>query len=268
MSPLLRTMISAAREAGAGLAEDFARKRDLTIRSKAHSADFVSQADERAEETCRRILSAFAPDYAFLGEEGGHRGDANAERVWMVDPLDGTTNFLWGIPLFGVSVALTQGDDVLAGVIFHPISGELFYAEKGGGAFLNGGRIHVSGRSELGESVIGIGIPFKGKSGHKLFHAEFTGLTEITAGLRRTGACCVDLAYVACGRYDAYVERVVNAWDMAGGACIVAEAGGVVTDADGGPLKLHGGSICAAAPGLSGPLTAEIRAAGADRQPS
>lgn len=260
MSPLLETMIAAAREAGAGLKEDFARKRDLTIRNKG-GADFVSQADERAEETCRRILSTFAPDYAFLGEEGGRRGDANAKRVWMVDPLDGTTNFLWGIPLFGVSIGLAEGDDVVAGVIFHPMSGELFYAEKGQGAFLDGAPIHVSTRSALAESVVGIGIPFKGKPGHALFHAEFTRLTEITAGLRRSGAACIDLAWAACGRYDAYLERVINAWDMAAGACIAAEAGATVTDADGGPLKLQGGSICVASPNLSVPLLAEVRAA-------
>lgn len=243
MSPLLTAMIAAARAAGDGLMRDRATLEALNIRDKG-TGDFVSQADLRAEEAVRGVLAAFAPDYAFLGEESGHSGAADAP-TWIVDPLDGTTNFLWGTPLFGVSIALARGDEVLAGVILLPALDELFYAEKGGGAFLNGKPIKVSPRTRLEESVIALGIPFAGKGGHPLFHAEFARLTPHTMGVRRTGAGSVDMSFVACGRFDAYYERVVAPWDMAAAVGIIIEAGGIALNADGGPLSLYGNTVCA-----------------------
>jgi myo-inositol-1(or 4)-monophosphatase len=262
MSPLLTAMTEAARAAGEGLIQDFARARDLEIRSKV-GPDFVSQADLRAEETIKRSLAAYAPSYAFHGEEGGRTGGESSDLTWLVDPLDGTTNFLWGAPLFGTCIALARGDEVLAGVINLPVLGEMYWAEQGGGAFRNGQLIRVSNRFRIEDSVIAFGIPHAGKPGHDRFHAEMARLTVRATGVRRTGSAAVDLAYVACGRFDAYAERIVCAWDIAAGAGIIIEAGGAAADADGGPLKLHGGSICAGAKGLVAPITEQFRAAAA-----
>jgi myo-inositol-1(or 4)-monophosphatase len=264
MSPLLTAMTQAARDAGVGLMQDFARVRsELGVANKV-GPDFVSQADLRAEATIKSVLTAFAPDYAFHGEEGGRTGGDHSDLTWLVDPLDGTTNFLWGAPLFGTCIALARGDEVLAGVINLPALGEMLWAEKGGGAFMNGKPIRVTDRTRIEDAVIAFGIPHAGKPGHDRFRQEMGRLTVKATGVRRTGSAAVDLAYTACGRWDAYVERIVAAWDVAAGVGIVIEAGGAAADADGGPLKLHGGSICAGAAGLIAPLSAEMRAAGED----
>jgi myo-inositol-1(or 4)-monophosphatase len=260
MSVCLKAMIDAAHEAGRGLLEDRARLQDLHISDKG-VGDFVSPADLRAEQIVRTALTGFAPTYAFLGEEGGKSGGSD-ELSWIVDPLDGTTNFLWGGPLFGVCIALARGDDVLAGVIYLPALNEMYSAEKNAGAHLNGQAIHVSARSRLAESVIAVGIPFAGKPGHPRFHAELRRLTEHTMGIRRTGAGGVDMAFVACGRFDAYFERVVTPWDMAAGIGLITEAGGVATNADGGPVTLLGNSVCAGPAPLVNALVAESREAG------
>jgi len=244
---LLDVMIEAARAAGAGLVEDSARIAELQVRTKAGPADMVSIADERAEETVRSILAAAQPDFAFLGEEGGHSGDAEGP-TWIVDPLDGTTNFLVGTPLFGVNIALARGNEVLAGVTYLPAMGELFSAERGKGAFLNGRPIRVSQRETLGQAVLGCGIPFATKPDHDLFVSEMDVLSERVSGIRRTGSAAMDLAYVAAGRWDAYWEQNLQAWDMAAGVCLITEAGGLVTAADGRPLDLHGLTICASNP--------------------
>jgi myo-inositol-1(or 4)-monophosphatase len=263
MGPLLTAMTEAARAAGEGLIQDSARVRaELGVQNKI-GPDFVSQADLRAEATIKSILTEHAPDYAFHGEEGGRVGGENSDLTWLVDPLDGTTNFLWGAPLFGTCIALARGDEVLAGVINMPVLGEMLWAEQGGGAFLNGKPIHVSDKTRIEDAVIAFGIPHAGKSGHDLFREEMGRLSRKATGVRRTGSAAVDLAYAACGRWDAYVERIVAAWDMAAGVGIIIESGGAATDADGNPLKLHGGSVCAGASALIAPLTAEMRAAGA-----
>jgi myo-inositol-1(or 4)-monophosphatase len=260
MTPLLDAMIGAARAAGEGLMEDRARLGELRVRDKG-VGDFVSPADLRAEETVRGMLSRFAPRYGFLGEEGGRTAGAD-DLTWVVDPLDGTTNFLWGAPLFGVNIALARGDDVLAGVTYLPALNELYWAEKGAGAFMNGAPIRVSTRQMLIESVVAIGIPFAGKAGHSRFHAEMARLTHRTMGVRRTGAGSVDMAFVAAGRFDAYFERIVAPWDMAAGAVIIAEAGGVARDADGGPFALNANSVCAGPAALVALLIEESRIAG------
>jgi len=265
MSPLLSAMIDAARASGEGLMQDFTRVRaDLGVTSKI-GPDFVSQADLRAEATIKAILNAFAPEYGFLGEESGRVGGETSDLTWIVDPLDGTTNFLWGTPLFGTCIALARGDEVLAGVLNLPALGEMLWAEKGAGAFMNGKRIRASTKTTLEESVIAVGIPHAGKPGHDLFAREIGRLTPRTTGVRRTGSAAVDLAYTACGRWDAYVERIVAAWDIAAGVGIVIEAGGAVSDVTGAPLKLHGGSVVAGAAGLIAPLAAEMRTADSER---
>jgi myo-inositol-1(or 4)-monophosphatase len=261
MSPLLAAMTEAARVSGEGLMQDFTRVRaELGVTNKI-GPDFVSQADLRAEATIKSALNAFAPDYAFHGEEGGRVGGDGSDLTWIVDPLDGTTNFLWGTPLFGTCIALSRGDEVLAGVINLPALGEMLWAEQGGGAFMNGKPIRASTKTQLADAVIAVGIPHAGKPGHDLFREEMGRLTPRTTGVRRTGSAAVDLAYTACGRWDAYVERIVAAWDIAAGVGLIIEAGGAATDVSGGPLKLHGGSIVAGAAGLIVPLAAELRAA-------
>lgn len=268
MSPLLAAMIEAARAAGDGLIADAARVRaELNVQNKV-GPDFVSQADLRAEAVIKAILTEHAPDYGFHGEEGGRVGGEHSDLTWLVDPLDGTTNFLWGAPLFGVCVALARGDEVLAGVINMPMLGEMLWAEKGAGAFLNGAPIRVSEKTRIEDSVIAIGIPHAGKPEHDLFKEEVGRLTRRATGVRRTGSAAVDLAYTACGRWDAYVERIVAAWDIAAGVGIIVEAGGAASDAYGGPLQLHGGSICAGAAGLIAPLASEMAAAASGKERS
>jgi myo-inositol-1(or 4)-monophosphatase len=240
----LKAMIEAAQAAGAGLMTRFGQLSELTARSKTGPADMVSIADEEAEETTRSILARARPDYGFLGEEGGAAAGADAANQWIVDPLDGTTNFLFGAPLWGVNVALAREGRVIAGVTYVPTMDELFVAELGKGAWLNSRRIRVSGRGTLIETVLACGIPFAGKPDHPVYAREMAALSADVAGIRRTGACAVDMAWVACGRWDAYWERCLNAWDMAPGVILALEAGGGATGVTGDPLDIHAGHVC------------------------
>lgn len=258
MSPTIATMIAAAREAGQGLMQDRARIASLTVQSKAGVADMFSEADLRAEATVRRALMAFAPDYGFLGEEGGLEPGADPHHVWMVDPLDGTTNFLTGSPLFAVNIGLVRDGEVIAGVTLVPALDELFWAESGQGAWLNDQPIRVSARATLEQAVLGVGIPFATKPDHHLFHTEMQRLTPRVTGIRRLGAGAIDMAWVACGRHDAYWEQSVSPWDMAAGVVIVREAGGLVTDTKGGPLDLMGGTVLASSPAIQQELLKAI----------
>lgn len=240
----LQAMIEAAQAAGAGLRKHFGKLSELGIRSKSGPADLVSIADEEAERTTRSILEKAQPGFGFLGEEGGAFGGSDPSQSWIVDPLDGTTNFLFGTPLWGVNVALARDGEVIAGVTYLPVIDELYVAEQGKGCWLNGQRSHVSTRGNLIESVLACGIPFAGKPDHPVFAREMALLSAEVAGIRRTGACAVDMAWVAAGRWDAYWERALNAWDMAPGIILVKEAGGVATSVTGGALDLHGGNVC------------------------
>ncbi len=239
----LKAMVEAARAAGEGLQRRQMQLSELTVHTKAGPTDLVSIADEEAEHTVRAILAAARPSYAFLGEEGGIGGGGDSSQCWIVDPLDGTTNFLFGCPLWGVNIALARDGVVVAGVTWLPVSGELFLAERGKGAWLNDRRIRVSGRDTLIRSVLACGIPFADKPDHPVFVREMALLSAHVAGIRRTGACAVDMAYVAAGRWDAYWERALNAWDMAPGAILVEEAGGTATSVTGGALDLQGGNV-------------------------
>ncbi|HWU71800.1 MAG TPA: inositol monophosphatase family protein [Pseudoxanthomonas sp.] len=240
----LLAIIEAAQAAGAGLRKHFGKLSELGVRSKNGPADLVSIADEEAERTTGSILAKARPDYGFLGEEGGEFGGRDDANTWIVDPLDGTTNFLFGSPLWGVNIALAREGQVVAGVTYLPMLDEFYAAEQGKGCWLNGQRIHVSARGALIEAVLACGIPFAGKPDHPLFAREMALLSPGVAGIRRTGACAVDMAWVAAGRWDAYWERALNAWDMAPGVILVQEAGGVATAADGTPLDLHGQNVC------------------------
>jgi myo-inositol-1(or 4)-monophosphatase len=245
ISARLAAMIEAARAAGEGLCADFSRVDQLDVARKNGPADFVSAADRRSEETLRQRLSGAYPAYGFLGEETGFTAGEDATHTWVVDPLDGTTNFLYGIPAFAVNIALMRSGRVVAGVTYAPMLRELFHAEQGGGAFLNDRGIRVSPRERLENAVLGVGIPFMGKPRQPQFIAEMERLTPRVAGIRRIGAGAIDMAYVACGRYDAYWEQSVSAWDLAAGVILVEEAGGVVTDTRGGVLDVMNGTVLA-----------------------
>ena len=260
-SPLLAMMIDAAVRAGQGLAEDAKRIATLDVRAKAGPADVFSEADLRAEETVRAALIGAHPDYGFLGEEGGLTEGADKSHVWIVDPLDGTTNFLTGSPLFAVNIALARDGEVIAGVTHAPMMGETFWAERGQGAWLNGQPIRVSTRTDMMQAVLGVGIPFATKPGHAQFRTEMERLTPNVSGIRRLGAGAIDQVWVACGRFDAYWEQNVSAWDMAAGVVIVREAGGVVTGTSGEPLDLMGGTVLATTPALHGAMVEALRPA-------
>ncbi len=243
-SALMTVIDSAARKAGRGLARDFGEVEHLQVSLKG-PANFVSIADTRAEETLYAELSRARPGYGFLMEERGIVDGPDKSHRWIVDPLDGTTNFLHGIPLFAISIALEREGELIAGMIYNPASGETFTAEKGRGAFLDDRRIRVAARATLEECVITAGIPHRGKPDHDLFIRECAAVMRQTAGLRRTGAASIDLAWVAAGRFDGYWERNLSAWDIAAGAILVQEAGGFVTDLSGGNRMLDTGGVLA-----------------------
>jgi myo-inositol-1(or 4)-monophosphatase len=258
LSQRLEQMMTAAQAAGEGLRRDFANLANLEVMQKTGPADLCSQADLRSESTLRETLAADYPDYGFLGEEGGLVEGRDRSHTWIVDPLDGTTNFLVGIPAFAVNLALAREGEVIAGVTYAPMLGEMFVAETGGGAFLNGRPIRVSGRQGFENAILGVGIPFLGKPRRERFHAEMQRLTRRVAGIRRLGAGAIDMAYVACGRYDAYWEQSVSAWDLAAGVVIVREAGGLVTDTAGKRLDIMNGTVLACTPQLFPMLLPEL----------
>jgi len=232
-SALLNVMMAAARKAARALKRDFGELEKLQVSLKG-PGNFVSAADRRAEETLHAELMKARPGYGFLGEEGGHREGADKSHTWIVDPLDGTTNFLHGIPQFAISIGLERESTVVAGLIYNPANDEMFVAERGKGAFLNDQRIRVAARKRLADSVIACGLPHHGRGDIELSRKETGAMQEHVAGLRRFGAAALDLAWVAAGRLDGYWERDVNAWDVAAGVILVREAGGFVTDCDGG----------------------------------
>jgi len=243
-SALLNVMIAAARKAARALKRDFGEIEKLQVSLKG-PANFVSAADRRAEETLYAELTKARPGYGFLGEEGGQREGADKTHTWIVDPLDGTTNFLHGIPQFAISIALAREGTVVAGLIYNPANDEMFIAERGKGAFLNEQRIRVAARKRLADAVIACGLPHIGRGDLALGARETNLMQAQVAGLRRFGAAALDLAWVAAGRLDGYWERNLNPWDMAAGLILVREAGGFITDCDGGDEPLAKGHIAA-----------------------
>jgi len=238
-------MSDAARKAARGLNRDFGELAELQVAKKA-PADFVSAADLKAEQTIFEILEKARPGYGFLGEERGMIEGTDKTHTWIVDPLDGTTNFLHAIPHFAINIALLRDGAVVAAVTYNPITNELFWAEKGKGCFVNDKRLRVAQRTRLDESVLGTGIPFLGHGQHAKFLKELHQISQRVAGVRRFGAAALDLAYVAAGRLDGFWERDLKPWDMAAGVLLITEAGGKVTSADGGDDVLGSGSVCAA----------------------
>src|SRR6202521_5113807 len=241
-SAILNVMIKAAYRAGRSLNRDLGEVENLQVSIKG-PRNFVTAADRRAEEIVREELAKARPDYGFLGEEGGAIEGSDKSHRWIVDPLDGTTNFLHGIPHFAISIGLQREDTLIAGVIYNPANEELYTAERGKGAFLNDQRLRVAGRRKLNECVIGCGLPHLGRGDLELCRLEMTEIQERVAGLRRFGAASLDMASVAAGRLDGYWERNLQPWDMAAGQAIVREAGGIVSGVEGNDDALRSGNV-------------------------
>ena len=241
----LNVMMKTARKVGRALLKDFTEVEQLQVSAKG-PGDFVSRADRRAEETIRTELMAARPSYGFLGEEGTVIEGEDPTRRWIVDPLDGTTNFLHGLPHWAVSIGLEHKGQIVAGVIYDPVKDEMFYAEKGEGAWLNESRLRVSARHKMIESIFATGLPFGGRADLPETLKDLARLLPACAGVRRFGSAALDLAYVAAGRYDGFWERRLNSWDMAAGLVIVREAGGFVEPLrEGGDILADGEVICA-----------------------
>lgn len=222
----ITVMVQAAEKAGRLLLRDFGEVEHLQV-SRKGPGDFVSIADEKAERTIREHLQKARPGFGFLQEESGTI-EGSEDARFIVDPLDGTTNFLHGLPHFAVSIGLEKKGELVAGVVFDPVKGELYTAERGQGAYLNNRRIRVSGRSALADAVVACGLPILQWPGRKSFVAEYNAVADVAAGIRRLGTASLDLAYVASGRFDGYWEYGLNPWDIAAGVVLVREAGGTV----------------------------------------
>ena len=241
-SALMNVMVKAARRAGRSLKRDLGEIENLQVSLKG-PANFVSLADKRAEEMLYDDLSKARPGYGFIGEEGGSREGSDKSHTWIVDPLDGTTNFLHGIPQFAVSIGLQREGTVIAGLIYNPANDDLYIAERGKGAFLNDQRLRVAGRRKLDECVIACGLPHIGRGDHGLALKEMAALQNRIAGFRRFGAASLDMAFVAAGRLDGYWERNLKSWDMAAGQIMVREAGGTVSGIEGHDNALTTGNV-------------------------
>ena len=252
-SALINVMAAAAQKAARGLKRDFGEVENLQV-SKKGVSDFVSAADLKAEKVLRAELEKARSGFGFLMEESGETKGAEGSGRWIVDPLDGTTNFLHGIPHFAISIGLEYRGEIVAGMVYAPITDELFWAEKGRGAYLNDRRLRVSARSRLADAVVATGIPHAGRGEPNAYLREMRVVMDQVAGIRRFGAAALDLAWVAAGRCDAYWETGLSPWDLAAGILIVSEAGGYVTDMEGGTAMLDNGEVVAANDQLHAPL--------------
>jgi myo-inositol-1(or 4)-monophosphatase len=256
LASFLSTAVAAARAAGVIINEGAKNRASITIERK-NANDFVSVIDKSAERAIIDTLAAKYPGHAFKAEESGEAG--TSRYTWVIDPLDGTTNFLQGIPYYCVSIALQIDDTIAVGVIYDPTSGRLFTATRGHGAFLDGVRIHVSGRPGLTEAVVGTGIPFRDWSYLDDYLASLRVIMQRCAGIRRPGAAALDLASVSAGWIDGHWEKGLNAWDMAAGSLLIQEAGGVVTTFNGSAAFLNSGQVLAGAPGVHAELLDVLR---------
>ena len=230
-TPIMNIMMRASEKAGRSLLRDFNEVENLQVSQKG-PGDFVSAADRRAEEIIYEELKKARPDYDFLMEESGAIAGKDSEYRWIIDPLDGTTNFLHGLPHWAISIALEHKGEIIAGLIHDPVKDEIFHAEKGKGAFMRRRRLRVSGRNDMMMATIATGAPRRSQHQKDLFVAEYKAMLSFAPGLRRFGAAALDLAYVGAGRYEGFWERDLNAWDVAAGIIIVKEAGGFISDID------------------------------------
>jgi len=263
MHPLLNIAIKAARRAGSIINRAALGGGVLEIRAK-RAQDFVTQVDKEAEAAIIEIVRRAHPEHAILAEESGSiesgRSGERAEYCWVIDPLDGTTNFIHGFPQYCVSIAILRRDVLAHAVVYDPLKNELFTASKGAGAYLDDRRIRVSKCSQLKEALIGTGFPFRELSRLDLFMRQFRAMVSSTSGVRRAGAAALDLAYVACGRLDGFWELGLSRWDMAAGALLILEAGGLVSGLGGEADYLDSGDIVAASPKLFPQLLDQVRA--------
>jgi myo-inositol-1(or 4)-monophosphatase len=255
---IINVMDSAARKAARSLLHDFGEVEQLQV-SRKGPADFVSEADRRAEQIIKAELSKARPGFSMLLEEEGAVGSQDAADRWIVDPLDGTTNFLHGIPHFAISIAHEQNGELVAGMVYDPTRDETFWAVKGAGCFLGNTRLRVSARDHLDIAVLATGIPFGNRPGKEEMRAALVPVMDRTAGLRRFGAASLDLAYVAAGRFDAFWEIGLAPWDVAAGIILIREAGGLVGELDGRADPLNGGTILAANSRLYDPVGKMLR---------
>ena len=249
-SALLNVMTAAVMKAARNLVRDFGEVENLQVSTKGPK-DFVSAADIRAQQTLQRELTKARPSYSFLLEESGEVVGDDRDNRWIIDPLDGTTNFLHGLPHFCISIAHQRGSEIIAGLIYDPLRDETFAAEKGAGAYLNDQRLRVSARRTLAESILATGIPtIRGAEAITPFMKQLAMMTGKVSAVRRFGSAALDLAYVAAGRYDGYWESDLRKWDIAAGLVLVREAGGFVTDLSGAGTMLDSGNILATNPDL------------------
>lgn len=256
MHPMLNIAAQAAREASKTILKSLDYLKDLTIEEKGHH-DFVSEVDKKAEQIIIDTLKKHYPDHGIIAEESGRQANDNT-RQWIIDPLDGTANYLQGIPFFSVSIAFMENGKLTHGLVYDPVHQEMFSASHGQGAKLNGKRIRVNDKRKLEQSIIGTGFPFRDPDLSSDYLKTFKSLFTQSQDLRRLGSAALDLAYVACGRFDGYWEFHLNSWDIAAGALIVQEAGGIVCDFDGAESYLDSGNIAAANPKLLKPLLKSI----------
>jgi myo-inositol-1(or 4)-monophosphatase len=252
MHPMLNIAVRAARRAGSIINRAALDGSGLEVRAKQRN-DFVTRVDQAAEEAIIEVVRKAYPDHALLAEESG-RSAGSAEYEWIIDPLDGTTNFIHGFPQYCVSIGIRHRGALAHGVVYDPVRNELFTASKGRGAFLNDRRIRVSKCTRLGDALVGTGFPFREVSRIEPYSDQLKKMMLTAAGVRRAGAAALDLAYVACGRLDAFWEIGLSAWDMAAGALMILEAGGLVGDLRGEADYLESGEICAATPKIFPPL--------------
>ncbi|MGI9213907.1 MAG: inositol monophosphatase family protein [Methylococcaceae bacterium] len=249
MDPMLNIAVRAARAAGDIITRSMDRVEHLTITLKGRN-DFVTEIDKQAENEIINILNRAYPSHGFLGEEGGVQGPSQAEYLWVIDPLDGTTNFLHGFPHFCVSIGLLYRGRPEQAVIYDPLKQELFTASRGGGAMLNHRRIRVAKQTSLKNALLGTGFPFKDQTHLEAYLAMFKAMMNDTAGIRRAGSAALDLAYVASGRIDGFWELGLKKWDIAAGILLIQEAGGIVTDLEGREGYFESGNILTANPKL------------------
>lgn len=254
LHPMLNVAIKAARTAGTIINRASLDLDVLKISTKSAN-DFVTEVDQRAEDAIIETLLAAYPGHGILAEESGRtHGAKNSEYVWIIDPLDGTTNFIHGFPVYAVSIALAHRDQVQQAVVYDPTRNDLFYASKGRGAFLNDKRLRVSKRTRLSDSLIGTGFPFRRGDNFQRYVKMFTDVMQVCAGLRRPGAAALDLCYVAAGYYDAFFETGLNPWDIAAASLIITEAGGLIGNFTGEADFMYQREVVAGNPKIYGQL--------------
>lgn len=257
-SAALNVMGTAAEKAARRLRREFGELENLQVSLKG-TDNFVTSSDLRAQETIHAELARARPGYGFLMEEGGNE-EGDGENLWIVDPIDGTANFMRGIPHFAVSIALARRKEVVAGLVLDPVKHETYWAEKGRGAFVNGRRIRVSPRQSLAGATVALGIPHRSRGGHDLHIRRQRRVMAEAGSLRRLGAASLDLCYVACGKFDAYWETGLQPWDIAAARIVVVEAGGIVSGIGHGEDPLRTGDVVAGTPGAHGALQEVLRA--------